>query len=464
MASVIAACGLVALAVWWGTNAVHYRDGLFFRTMFQAHDPGAQDAAESPGRWWQWLLGSVGRSSAPAGKTQRSVADAGQIHLLYVTHAGTDARMGLTSKLFITREAPNALTAKLMTEVGKDMKISFDEGLRYVEKLPRAWEKDFSLRLSFEDKFTSKDGGSAGTGFTVAMLAAIQGVALDPEVAVTGDLTVDGTVQPVGAVIEKLRGSIVGKCKITMIPERNSREVTDMALLDGTSPLWETQIFSISTVDQALAIARQDRAEKLRNAIARFKALRSRLPATVTPEYLQSPVVKTELEQVLRDAPNHLSAATLLRAAANQLPRELSLNRSVDEILVACHLFVGSVINPEQMPRTDSNGKGFTLFPEREYTECMKTLQRLTPILDRRSIELKSNCATFSAALRAVWTYQSPDMNANSLQRLSAEGVRRERRIQDQVREELEDARSRLLLSIRKLDTDGSLMLELLKR
>ena len=466
----LVASGIVAVALWWGANACRYRDALFFRNLPSipgatgtGDEAPASDANEQP--WYvRMFAGKRPSPAADAGQQKRSVVDAGQIHLLYVTQPGTDGRMGLTSRLFITREAPHMVSAKLMTEVGKDMQTSFAEGLRYVDKLPRAWEKEFSIRLSFEDKFTSKDGGSAGTGFTIGMLAAIQNIALDPDVAITGDLTVDGSVQPVGAVVEKLRGAVVGKCKITLIPERNSRDVVDLALLDGTSPLWETQVFSIGTVEQALAFARRDRAEKTRSAITRFNALRARLPATVTANYLQSPVVQTELAHVLADAPNHVSAMTLLRAAANQLPPELSLNRSVEEILAMSYLFVDGVINPEKKSRSGSGGKGLTVFPEREFAECQKSLQRLTPILDRRSLDLKSNCSAYVTSLRAAWNYHPPAADGFRTQQQWLDAVRRESGFQAQTQENLEDARSRLLLSLRKLDTDGSLMMELLKQ
>ena len=402
--------------------------------------------------------------AAPKDAVPRPVVDAGSIHLLYVTRPGTDACMGLASRLFITKEAPDPISAKLMTTVGKDMETCFEEGRRYVEKQPRDWEKQFSIRLSFEDKFTPKDGGSAGTGFTVAMLAAIENVALDPELAVTGDVTVDGSVQPVGGVVEKLRGAIVEKCKVAMIPERNAHDVADMALLDGPSPLWEMQIFSIKTIEQALSVARVDRDEKTKAAIEKFNALRARLPAVVTPNYLRSPIVQSELKEVLQLAPNHLSAQNLLNAAENQLPKELSLNRSVDEIIAASYLFVQSVISPSEHKHSDSEEKGITTFPEREFGVCMKKLNNLTPILDRRSIELKSACISYASALRAASSYKVANTDGLRTREEWWELARRERSSQQLVKENYDDAHSKLLLALRKLDTDGSLMSELLKK
>ena len=417
--------------------------------------PRLSASGEIEAPWLQRLFGKESR---------RSVEDAGNLHLLYVTRPGTDSRMGLSSQVFATREAPNETSAKLTTEVGPQMAASFEEGCRYVRKQPREWEREFSIRLSFEDRSTSKDGGSAGTGFTIVMLAAIQKIPLDPEVAVTGDLTIDGTVQPVGAIVEKVRGAIVGKCKVTLIPERNSRDIVDLAMMDGTSPLWETQVFAIRTIAQALDLARRDRRGDIASAIVRFDALRARLPATVTPNYLQSPVVQDELKKVLQSAPNHLSASILLQAAQNRLPHELSLNRSVDEVIVASYFFVSDVIGPKDKTRKSSGEKGITVFPEREYGACMRNLSQLTPILDRRAIDLKSACASYADAVRAAWTYQSPDANAVRTRQQWMEVARREQDFQRQLTENVDQARSRLLLALRKLDTDGSLMSELLKK
>jgi hypothetical protein len=403
------------------------------------------------------------------GASRQSVADVGNIHLLFVTQPGTDACMGMASRLYITREEPNDDGVRLATRVGPDMKISFDEGLRYVRKLPRGWEKDFSVRLSFEDKFTPKDGGSAGTGFTIAMQAAIQNVALDPALAVTGDLTVDGSVQPVGAVVEKLRGAISDKCHLILIPERNAGDAEDLALLDGTAPLWEAQIFSIATIEDAFSLARRDRAEATAAAIARFDALRARLPAKVTPNFLQSPIVQEELKAVLQSAPNHLSAAILLRASQHQLHKSLSLERSVDEIISASYLFVQGVFphqaSAAQSSATESQNKsgGITLFPEREYEGCVNKLYRLSSLLDPRSVELKGACIDYAGALRAIAGYHLAGATGIRDYQQLYEIARREQGYQREYLSNLNDSRSRLILALRKLSTDESLRRDMRK-
>ena len=411
---------------------------------------GRNDSTDIP--LWPKFRAMANAVRRTTGMGLKPVVDVGNIQLLFVIRPGTDGAIGLASRLYATKEAPETPTAALMTPVGNDMKASFQEGLRYVRKHPRDWESEFSIRLSFEDKFSSKDGGSAGTGFTVEMLAAIDHIALDPNVAITGDLTIDGEVQPVGAVVEKLRGAIAGKCKITLIPERNTRDVLDLALLDGTSPLWETQILSISTIDEALASVRKDRAERTTAAITRFDQLRARLPAVVTPNYLQAPIVQSELKEVLRLAPNHLSAATLLKAAEGQLPKVLSLNRSIDEIVAGYYLFVGDEIGSKERTSGSSQSAGITRFPEQEFAECMKKMTALQPILDPRALELKSACAGYASALRSVAASKARDLSG------------RDRDYQWQIKENFDTARSKLLLTVRRLTTDGSLIREMTKK
>ncbi len=399
-------------------------------------------------------------------QSNRAVSDVGNIHLLFVSAPGTDGCLGMASRLYATREAPGGAAATLATKVGDDMKTSFDEGVRYVRKLPRGWEKDFSIHLSFEDKFTPKDGGSAGTGFTLAMLAAVQNVALDPDIAVTGDLTIDGAVQPVGAVVEKLRGAMADKCKITLIPERNAGDAQDLALLDGTEALWETQIFSIATIDGAFSLARRDRPENVQAAIARFNELRARLPAKVTANYLPSPIVRTELQAVLKLAPNHLSAAILLRAAEGQLPDQLSLERSLDEISHACYLFLQTVLvkeKPKSPAATEHQSGGLTVFPEVEYQKSMARLYRLSPILDPRAVEFKVACISYAGALRAAATYKVPVLAGQRTQQQWADLALRERANQQEYVNNLNDSRSKLLLCVRKFSTDDTLRRDLRK-
>ncbi len=447
------------------------------------HDGAATPAPAQPLASAMNLLHDAAQHIQAATHSQalNTVHDVGMIHLLYVTGAGTDAASGLASRLYITTEAPEDVPAKLVTKVGDQMEASFEEGLRYVRKLPREWEKDMAIRLSFEDRYTPKDGGSAGTGFTVAMLAAIRKISLDPELAITGDLTIDGEVQPVGGVVEKLRGAIAAKCKITLIPKRNAHDAIDLAILDTSSQLWETQIFSINSVEEAVGLARKDREENFAEAISRFERLRARLPKVVTANYLQSPIVQSELKEILRLAPTHLSAETLLSVVEGHLPKTLSLNRSVNEILSASYLFVAPVLGSERRshaksdktkddedePESDNKNR-ITIFPEREYAHIVSRFEALAPIVDPRAVELKAACGQYMAALRSELLYKpptGPDRIYTYDQMAHWNMIaKNENAVVKDIEEACSTSRSRLLLVIRKLNTDGSLLSEISRK
>ncbi|MEY4372526.1 MAG: Lon protease [Actinomycetota bacterium] len=68
------------------------------------------------------------------------------------------------------------------------------------------------------------DGPSAGALTTVAVLALLQGTALDETVTMTGTINPDGTVGPVGGIPEKVRGLADQGIKTVLIPvgQRNS--------------------------------------------------------------------------------------------------------------------------------------------------------------------------------------------------------------------------------------------------
>ena len=385
------------------------------------------------------------KKSAPPKTT---VEDVGNLHLLFVVGEDDDRPVGLASKIFITREPPSPETVKLMVAVGPQMKESFAEASRFLRKLPEDWNRSYSIRLSFEDKFSQKDGGSAGAGFTVGMLSAVQRFPLDPYIAITGGVSVDGEVEPVGAIPEKLRGAVDEKCKLSIIPNRNVSDAEDLALLDGIEPFCNTQVFSAETINDAVSLARADREKRTEEAIERFAALRKRLPEDATAEDLKQMPFRIELMEILALAPNHVSARILLAAADGALPEKLSLVRSLEEVMRTFYLFTSYAFEKEQRRHQSSVELGG--FPEREYADAMQRMIALTPILDTRVLETRDASIEFAKALKPVWNASNGTSNMMNLH-LAGNKL-------------LEQAKDHLLLSLRRVDSDGSLIREILKK
>ncbi|MDN5345295.1 MAG: ATP-dependent Lon protease [Clostridia bacterium] len=88
------------------------------------------------------------------------------------------------------------------------------------------------------------DGPSAGLAITAAIISAIQERPVRQDVAVTGEISIQGKVKPVGGVLEKIYGAKQAGMKTVLIPAENAAEVP--ASLKGI------EIKPVATVAEAL--------------------------------------------------------------------------------------------------------------------------------------------------------------------------------------------------------------------
>lgn len=251
--------------------------------------------------------------------------------LVVVTSDG-DEMGGKVTEIIATA---NPLPAKQVSncnftiKVGNDMKISKDEAFRAITLRHPEFNTGVNYLISFDDKYTSKSGGSAGTAFAVGLLSIIENVDLDPVFALTGDITVDGKVRKVGGVPMKIRGAQLGGCKYVGIPVDNQTDAGDYMVLNSFRSLVDIQIFSITTLDDAIALARADRPEKIANAMKLFGEVQQSLNGNTA---LSSPEITAKLDQILTLAPNHLSAKYLRDRTKGQAPTMLTPPTALNEV------------------------------------------------------------------------------------------------------------------------------------
>src|SRR5581483_10224079 len=207
---------------------------------------------------------------------------------------------------------------RLIGQVGQEMKTSLEEAVRTV-RLRHADVDRASVEISFDDKYTAKDGGSAAGAFTLLLLAAYGDFEVNPQAAITGDITVDGKIRPVGAIPAKVHGAAMDQCKLVAIPASNTDEMSDAILLQGASSLWEVQIFSCQTLDDAIAVMRKDPDPKLVEAMKLFDQLRTDYQKKA-PVALRAPKAQEALAKILSLAPNHVSAALLQQLSQGKGP------------------------------------------------------------------------------------------------------------------------------------------------
>ncbi|MFZ7126429.1 MAG: endopeptidase La [Desulfobacterales bacterium] len=73
-----------------------------------------------------------------------------------------------------------------------------------------------------------KDGPSAGTAIATALISALSGRKINPDVAMTGEITLRGRVLPIGGLREKALGAIRGGIRTVIIPEKNRKDLEDI--------------------------------------------------------------------------------------------------------------------------------------------------------------------------------------------------------------------------------------------
>jgi ATP-dependent Lon protease len=71
------------------------------------------------------------------------------------------------------------------------------------------------------------DGPSAGLAIFLALYSAVTKTALPQDVAVTGELSIQGKVRGVGGIVEKLYAARQAGMRRVLVPKENAREVDE---------------------------------------------------------------------------------------------------------------------------------------------------------------------------------------------------------------------------------------------
>lgn len=120
------------------------------------------------------------------------------------------------------------LTGKL----GDVMKESAQAAL----SIARARADEYGIDPKFTDKMdihvhvpagaTPKDGPSAGVTLVTALISALTDTPINPEVAMTGEISLRGRVLPVGGIKEKILAAVSRGMKKVLIPAQNKKDIT----------------------------------------------------------------------------------------------------------------------------------------------------------------------------------------------------------------------------------------------
>lgn len=121
----------------------------------------------------------------------------------------------------------------LTGQLGDVMKESAQISLSLVRSRLASTVKSFDfitsdIHIHVPSGATPKDGPSAGVTLFTALTSLITGKAVDPRLAMTGEITLSGAVLPVGGIKEKVLAAHRAGIKKVILPKENERDLEDV--------------------------------------------------------------------------------------------------------------------------------------------------------------------------------------------------------------------------------------------
>jgi len=143
------------------------------------------------------------------------------------------------------------------------------------------------IHVHLPEGATPKDGPSAGIALTTAIVSTLTGIAVRPDVAMTGEITLRGEVLPIGGLKEKLLAAQRGDIKIVLIPEENSKDLAEIP--DNVKN--RIEIIPVKWIDQVLQVALERQPSPLPdedpNAVTPAKTTTAETAVVVAGEHIK---------------------------------------------------------------------------------------------------------------------------------------------------------------------------------
>lgn len=148
----------------------------------------------------------------------------------------------------------------LTGQLGDVMKESAQAALSYIRSravelhIDPKFASTMDIHIHVPSGATPKDGPSAGVTLATALVSAITRKRVDPTLCMTGEITLQGRVLPVGGIKEKILAGVARDLKHVIIPKQNMKDLEDIP----ADLLKKIHVHPVSHIDEVLPLALVD--------------------------------------------------------------------------------------------------------------------------------------------------------------------------------------------------------------
>jgi ATP-dependent Lon protease len=135
-------------------------------------------------------------------------------------------------------EMPGSGHLQLTGQLGEIMKESASIAMSWVksnafalgltESASSTLVKDRDIHIHFPVGAIPKDGPSAGIGLAVGLVSLLSHRAVDPKIAMTGELSLRGQVLPIGGLKHKILAAHRAGIETVLLPKRNEKDLKEI--------------------------------------------------------------------------------------------------------------------------------------------------------------------------------------------------------------------------------------------
>ena len=115
---------------------------------------------------------------------------------------------------------------------------------------PKFFE-EHDIHIHCPEGAVPKDGPSAGVAITTAIISCLSHTPVNPDVAMTGEVTLRGNALPIGGLREKSLAALRSGIKAIIVPKDNKKDIEELPKEVKESLVIKT----METVDDAVAFA-----------------------------------------------------------------------------------------------------------------------------------------------------------------------------------------------------------------